>query len=192
MEAGCERLQRNPQVTKLPRCRCNFAILKWGEMNGRKDEAVPAADGSWVLLPRRRNPPSRATPPCFYHCLSSSKFNQYFYTQPDSFPRDATEAKGGNTVYTIRAIKHGWNGCKLGQKKEKKKAPTPHTHHQLPKVGISYGSSLSLSVYIFLILFSTTAKYRRQQPRHYRPLVWSHVEALRLVQIYLDFCVEKA
>lgn len=94
------------------------AILKWGEKNGRKDEAVPAADSSWVLLPRQRHPPWRVTPWCFYHCLLSSKFNQ-----PDSFPLDATEAKGGNVVYSIRAIKHGWTGCNLKSKKKSKHPP---------------------------------------------------------------------
>lgn len=148
MEAGCERLQCNPQVLKLRRCRCNFAILKWGEMSGRKDEAVPAADGSWVLLPRRRNPPRRATPLCFYHCLASTKFNQYFFTQPDSFPQDATAAKGGNIVYTIRAIKHDWTRCNCGTKKKKSKHP-PH----LPTIScqrlVYPMGGLSLSLYMY-------------------------------------------
>lgn len=123
MEVGCESMQHNPQVIKLLRCRCNFAILKWGEKNGRKDAAVPAADGSWVLLPRQRHPPWRVTPWCFYHCLLSSKFNQHFFTRPDSFPLGATEAKGGNMVYSIRAIKHGWTGCNLKSKKKSKHPP---------------------------------------------------------------------
>lgn len=156
MEVGCESMQHNPQVIKLLRCRCNFAILKWGEKNGRKDAAVPAADSSWVLLPRQRHPPWRVTPWCFYHCLLSSKFNQHFFTRPDSFPLDATEAKGGNMVYSIRAIKHGWIGCNLKSKKKASTHPT-NPQHQLPRVGNM--GCLFLSVYIFLILFSITDKY---------------------------------
>lgn len=146
MEVGCKSMQHNPQVIKLLRCRCNFAILKRGEKNGRTDEAVPAADSSWVLLPRQRHPPWRVTPWCFYHCLLSSKFNPYFFTQP-SFPLDATEAKGWNMVYSIRAIKHGWTGCNLSQTKKSKHPPqTPSINCQ----GLAiWEVSLFACIYIF-------------------------------------------
>lgn len=152
MEAGCERLQRNPQVIKLPRCRCNFAISKWEEMNGRKDEAVPAADGSWVLLPRRRNPPRRATPLCFYRCLLGSEFNQHVFTHPDSLPQNASEAKGGNMVYTITAIKRGWTGCNLGWEKKKKKESTHPTPSAAKGWYILWEVSLFLCIYIYIYI----------------------------------------
>lgn len=91
--------------------------------------------------------PWRVTPWSFYHCLLSSKFDQYFFTQSDCFPLDATDAKGANLVYTVRVIKHGWTGCNLSQKKtNKKQAPTANPQHQLPRVGNM--ESLSFCLYM--------------------------------------------
>lgn len=188
MEAGCKRLQRNPQVIKLLRCRCNFDILKRRQMNGWKDEAVPAADGSWLLLPRQRNPPRRATPLLLLPLFIEQQVQPVLFHTARLLPTGCHRSQRWKRGF-LRAIKHSWTRCSLGHKK--KKAPTAHPPISCQRLVYSMGG-LSLSVYIFLILFSITDKYWRQRPRHYRPVVWSHMEALSLVQIYLDFCVEKA